>query len=112
MQKNGPSPSGCGLKSTLAALQCLKIAPLFPAHGAWLSPLLGRNTTTNNFETASSSCTVSIAGGLSLKSVTRCNADKNDGPIPIVIHESLKAISGVSIADQELLIDRHTGADN
>jgi hypothetical protein len=49
-----PGPSGCALKSALAMLSCLKIAPLFSAHGALLSPILDCNTSVNNFETASS----------------------------------------------------------
>ncbi len=55
MRKNGPGPSDCSLKSALAALQCLKIAPLFSAHGALLPPILDRNTAANICETASNS---------------------------------------------------------
>ena len=54
MRENGPGPTGWLVKSALAALPRLEIAPLFPAHGALLSPISRANTTTNNFETASS----------------------------------------------------------
>ena len=53
MRENGPGPTGWLVKSALAALPRLEIAPLFPAHGALLSPISRANTTTNNFETAS-----------------------------------------------------------
>ncbi len=49
----GPGPTGWALKSALAALPRLEIAPLFPAHGALLSLISGPNATTDNFETAS-----------------------------------------------------------
>ncbi len=54
MQKNGPGPSGCGLKSALVALPRSEIEPLFPVRGALLPPILDRNTAANNSETASS----------------------------------------------------------
>ena len=52
-KKMNPGPSGCSLKSALAALPCLKIAPLFPAHGALLSSIFCHNMAANNFELAS-----------------------------------------------------------
>ena len=53
---HGPGPSGYGLKSALAALPRLKIQPVFPAHGALPSPILGHNAPVDMFETASSPC--------------------------------------------------------
>ena len=54
MRETGPGPAGWPVKSSLAALPRLEIVLLFPAHGAWLSPVLRANAITNNFETASS----------------------------------------------------------
>ena len=55
--KNGPGPSGYGLKSALTVLPLLKIQPVFSAHGAlpkkFTRPILGHNATVDILETAS-----------------------------------------------------------
>ena len=53
MRKNRPGPSGCTLKSALAALPCWEMEPLFPARGALLSPISAHNMAANSFQTAS-----------------------------------------------------------
>jgi hypothetical protein len=59
-----PGPSGCTLKSALAALLRLKIEPLTLAHGVLFKenlkwPISGRNAHASIFETASRSINIS-----------------------------------------------------